>query len=165
VHFLSLLFRNSFTLVRSRWLRLLFTREFGIPDALLLWDGLFACDPTLELAKWICVAMLIRIRNQRVWFHSCTSFRSDGSPSHPFRLQHPTHPPPPLPSASHSPPYHLNRERTNICCTPFHTPLTTSFVVANRADCGYWRLCGLREPQFIEHCFRSSRATPTSHEA
>lgn len=49
-----------------RWLRLLFTREFGIPDALLLWDGLLACDPTLELAKWICVAMLIRIRNQLI---------------------------------------------------------------------------------------------------
>ncbi|KAF9650831.1 RabGAP/TBC [Thelephora ganbajun] len=49
-----------------RWLRLLFTREFGVSDALLLWDGLFACDPTLELAKWICVAMLIRIRNQLI---------------------------------------------------------------------------------------------------
>lgn len=47
-----------------RWLRLLFTREFSMPDALTLWDGLFACDPTLELAQWICVAMLIRIRNE-----------------------------------------------------------------------------------------------------
>lgn len=48
----------------SRWLRLLFTREFSLPDAMRLWDGLFACDPTLELAQWVCVAMLIRIRNQ-----------------------------------------------------------------------------------------------------
>ena len=47
-----------------RWLRLLFTREFSMPDALTLWDGLFACDPTLDLAQWICVAMLIRIRNE-----------------------------------------------------------------------------------------------------
>ncbi|KAH0583932.1 hypothetical protein H2248_009520 [Termitomyces sp. 'cryptogamus'] len=47
-----------------RWLRLLFTREFNMTDAMKLWDGLFACDPTLELAQWICVAMLIRIRNE-----------------------------------------------------------------------------------------------------
>ncbi|KAF9264818.1 RabGAP/TBC, partial [Marasmius fiardii PR-910] len=49
-----------------RWLRLLFTREFGLPDALKLWDGLFACDPTFGLVPWICVAMLIRIRNQLI---------------------------------------------------------------------------------------------------
>ena len=48
----------------SRWLRLLFTREFSMPDALRLWDCLFACDPSLDLARWICVAMLIRIRNE-----------------------------------------------------------------------------------------------------
>jgi TBC1 domain family protein 5 len=34
-------------------------------DAMLLWDGLFACDPTFGLARWVCVAMLIRIRNHR----------------------------------------------------------------------------------------------------
>lgn len=34
-------------------------------DALRLWDGLFACDATFDLAQWICVAMLIRIRNDR----------------------------------------------------------------------------------------------------
>lgn len=33
-------------------------------DAMTLWDGLFACDPTFELAQWICVAMLVRIRNE-----------------------------------------------------------------------------------------------------
>lgn len=33
-------------------------------DAMILWDGLFACDPTLEIAQWICVAMLMRIRNK-----------------------------------------------------------------------------------------------------
>ena len=48
----------------SRWLRLLFTREFDMPSAMQLWDGLFAADPTVELAPWVCVAMLIRIRNQ-----------------------------------------------------------------------------------------------------
>lgn len=38
-------------------------------DALKLWDCLFACDATLELAQWVCVAMLIRIRND------CTCIR------------------------------------------------------------------------------------------
>ncbi|TFK42631.1 rab-GTPase-TBC domain-containing protein [Crucibulum laeve] len=49
-----------------RWLRLLFTREFNLPDAMKLWDSLFACDPTLELSQWVCVAMLIRIRNELI---------------------------------------------------------------------------------------------------
>ncbi|KAJ7109299.1 rab-GTPase-TBC domain-containing protein [Mycena epipterygia] len=49
-----------------RWLRLLYTREFDLRSAMKLWDGLFACDPTLELAPWICVAMLIRIRNELI---------------------------------------------------------------------------------------------------
>jgi TBC1 domain family member 5 len=31
----------------------------------MLWDGLFAYDPTFELAEWVCVAMLLRIRNKR----------------------------------------------------------------------------------------------------
>lgn len=48
-----------------RWLRLLFTREFSMDDAMTLWDGLFACDPSFELVPWVCVAMLIRIRNHR----------------------------------------------------------------------------------------------------
>ena len=34
-------------------------------ESMMLWDGLFACDPSFELAPWICVAMLIRIRNKR----------------------------------------------------------------------------------------------------
>ncbi|KAI0247048.1 rab-GTPase-TBC domain-containing protein [Lactifluus subvellereus] len=49
-----------------RWLRLLFTREFNMHDTMVLWDGMFAVDPSLEIALWICVAMLIRIRNQLI---------------------------------------------------------------------------------------------------
>jgi len=49
-----------------RWLRLLFTREFSMHDAMVLWDGMFAVDSSLEIALWICVAMLIRIRNQLI---------------------------------------------------------------------------------------------------
>jgi TBC1 domain family protein 5 len=52
----------------SRWLRVLFTREFSMQDAMVLWDGIFAVDPSLEIALWICVAMLIRIRNQCATF-------------------------------------------------------------------------------------------------
>ncbi|KAM0751577.1 RabGAP/TBC [Meredithblackwellia eburnea MCA 4105] len=46
-----------------RWLRLLFSREFPIDDTLMLWDGLFAEDPTLRLMDYVCVAMLERIRD------------------------------------------------------------------------------------------------------
>ncbi|KAI0072713.1 hypothetical protein K474DRAFT_1650559 [Panus rudis PR-1116 ss-1] len=49
-----------------RWLRLLFTRELPMHDAMVLWDALFACDPSLDLAQWVCVAMLIRIRNHLI---------------------------------------------------------------------------------------------------
>ncbi|KZV99115.1 RabGAP/TBC [Exidia glandulosa HHB12029] len=49
-----------------RWLRLLFTREFDLPDALYLWDGLFACEAMFDVAQWVCVAMLMRIRNDLI---------------------------------------------------------------------------------------------------
>lgn len=52
-------------LMVSRWLRLLFTREFSLPDAMVLWDGIFSFEETFLLVPWICVAMLIRIRNKR----------------------------------------------------------------------------------------------------
>ncbi|EPQ58582.1 RabGAP/TBC [Gloeophyllum trabeum ATCC 11539] len=54
------------TIYGMRMLRLLFTREFTLPDAMVLWDGLFAVDHTLDLAQWVCVAMLIRIRNKLI---------------------------------------------------------------------------------------------------
>lgn len=31
---------------------------------MLLWDAIFAVDSSLEIAPWVCVAMLIRIRNK-----------------------------------------------------------------------------------------------------
>ncbi|KAF3769848.1 hypothetical protein M406DRAFT_21805, partial [Cryphonectria parasitica EP155] len=45
-----------------RWIRLLFGREFPFEQLLVLWDTIFAYDPTLELIDLVCVAMLIRIR-------------------------------------------------------------------------------------------------------
>ncbi len=38
-----------------------------------LWDALFACDPSFDLAPWICVAMLIRIRNECEFAVLCVS--------------------------------------------------------------------------------------------
>ncbi|BGP01268.1 Rab-GTPase-TBC domain-domain containing protein [Rhodotorula toruloides] len=49
-----------------RWLRLLFSREFPFNDSLLLWDGLFARDPTLQLTTHIALAMLLRIRDSLI---------------------------------------------------------------------------------------------------
>ncbi|KPM43488.1 hypothetical protein AK830_g3050 [Neonectria ditissima] len=45
-----------------RWVRLLFSREFPFEQFLVLWDTIFAVDPSLELIDLVCVAMLIRIR-------------------------------------------------------------------------------------------------------
>ncbi|KAM0286303.1 hypothetical protein ACHAQH_001034 [Verticillium albo-atrum] len=47
-----------------RWVRLLLGREFPFDQLLVLWDHLFAIDPSLDLIDLVCVAMLIRIRWQ-----------------------------------------------------------------------------------------------------
>ncbi|KAK0420926.1 hypothetical protein QR680_014971 [Steinernema hermaphroditum] len=46
-----------------RWLRLLFGREFPMPDLLCLWDAIFADKPTLVLVDFIFIAMLLQIRD------------------------------------------------------------------------------------------------------
>ncbi|XP_015908364.1 TBC1 domain family member 5 [Parasteatoda tepidariorum] len=45
-----------------RWLRLLFGREFSMPDLLIVWDALFADSITLDLVDYIFVGMLKAIR-------------------------------------------------------------------------------------------------------
>ncbi|KAJ9479036.1 Adenylyltransferase and sulfurtransferase UBA4 [Pseudozyma hubeiensis] len=47
-----------------RWIRMIFTREFALEEALAIWDGLFASGSSLDLVNYICIAMLLRIRNQ-----------------------------------------------------------------------------------------------------
>ncbi|ORY25154.1 rab-GTPase-TBC domain-containing protein [Naematelia encephala] len=47
-----------------RWLRLIFTRELPFPLAMRIWDGVFADDPGLAILDYICVAMLLLIRNE-----------------------------------------------------------------------------------------------------
>ncbi|KAL2810429.1 rab-GTPase-TBC domain-containing protein [Aspergillus granulosus] len=48
----------------TRWMRLLFGREFPFQDILIIWDLLFAEGLRLELIDFICVAMLLRVRWQ-----------------------------------------------------------------------------------------------------
>ncbi|TQW06688.1 TBC domain-containing protein [Cordyceps javanica] len=47
-----------------RWIRLLFSREFPFNQFLILWDTLFAVDPSLDLIDFVSCAMLLRIRWQ-----------------------------------------------------------------------------------------------------
>ncbi|KAL4921033.1 rab-GTPase-TBC domain-containing protein [Aspergillus aurantiobrunneus] len=48
----------------TRWMRLLFGREFPFQDMLVTWDLLFAEELRLELIDFVCVAMLLRVRWQ-----------------------------------------------------------------------------------------------------
>lgn len=47
-----------------RWIRMIFTREFALDAAVAIWDGLFASGGSLDLIDHVCIAMLLRIRNQ-----------------------------------------------------------------------------------------------------
>ncbi|CAK9783198.1 RabGAP/TBC [Cutaneotrichosporon oleaginosum] len=49
-----------------RWIRLILTRELPFPEALRLWDGMFAEDPTLGILDYVCLAMLLLIRNELI---------------------------------------------------------------------------------------------------
>jgi TBC1 domain family protein 5 len=49
----------------SRWMRLLFGREFPFEDVLEMWDLLFAHGLRSDLVDFTCIAMLLRIRWQR----------------------------------------------------------------------------------------------------
>lgn len=49
----------------SRWVRLLFGREFPLQDLLVVWDALLADSITLDLVDYVFVAMLLYIRDAR----------------------------------------------------------------------------------------------------
>ncbi|KAG8900147.1 hypothetical protein FRB99_006207 [Tulasnella sp. 403] len=104
-----------------RWLRLLFSREFGMIDILPLWDGIFAIDPSFEIAHWICVAMLVRIRNRLI--------PSDYSGQLTALLRYP-----PLPPQEHKLMPHTNlllRQALNVRSTPTPTSGVT-LMMENR---------------------------------
>uniref|UniRef100_A0A183UTJ2 Rab-GAP TBC domain-containing protein n=1 Tax=Toxocara canis TaxID=6265 RepID=A0A183UTJ2_TOXCA len=46
-----------------RWLSLLLSQEFPLPDVITIWDSLFASSDRLDLLQWICLAMIERERN------------------------------------------------------------------------------------------------------
>lgn len=47
-----------------KWLRLIFSREFPFEDVLVLWDHVFAADPSLKIVDYVCCAMIMRIRQE-----------------------------------------------------------------------------------------------------
>jgi hypothetical protein len=47
-----------------RWLTLLLSQEFFLPDVIRLWDSLFADEHRFDFLIHICCAMLIVIRDQ-----------------------------------------------------------------------------------------------------
>ena len=51
----------------SRWVRLLFGREFAMQDLLVLWDAIFADGIGFELVDFVFVAMLLYLREARAW--------------------------------------------------------------------------------------------------
>ena len=46
-----------------RWMRLLFGREFPLKDMLTIWDALLASPDFAGMVEYICVAMLLYIRD------------------------------------------------------------------------------------------------------
>lgn len=53
----------------SRWIRLLFGREFHLPSVLQLWDALFVEGPSLGLMDYVFVTMLTLIRDTCKYMH------------------------------------------------------------------------------------------------
>ena len=49
--------------VFSRWVRLLFGREFPMQDLLAMWDAIFADGIGFDLVDYIFVAMLLYLRD------------------------------------------------------------------------------------------------------
>jgi len=47
-----------------RWLTLLLSQEFDLPDVMRLWDSLFADEERFQFLHYYCVAMIVSIREQ-----------------------------------------------------------------------------------------------------
>ncbi|RDW57537.1 GTPase-activating protein GYP6 [Aspergillus mulundensis] len=57
----------------TRWMRLLFGREFPFQDMLMIWDALFAEGLRPGLIDFVCVAMLLRVRWELLGSDSSTA--------------------------------------------------------------------------------------------
>ncbi|KAJ5888239.1 hypothetical protein N7495_008280 [Penicillium taxi] len=73
----------------TRWMRLLFGREFPFEDVLTMWDILFAHGLRSDIVDFTCIAMLLRIRWQLL--------KSDYSGALTMLLRYPS----PLPHSPH----------------------------------------------------------------
>jgi len=49
----------------SKWIRLLFSREFSLENTLRLWDAIFADDPKLGSIDYLCLSLILLSREQR----------------------------------------------------------------------------------------------------
>ncbi|VDN21656.1 unnamed protein product [Gongylonema pulchrum] len=49
-----------------RWLSLLLSQEFSLPDVITIWDSLFSSFNRQRFLHWICLAMMEKIRDQLV---------------------------------------------------------------------------------------------------
>lgn len=47
-----------------RWIRLWLAREFPLDDLLRVWDSLLTAEQTLPWLRFVCVAMIVRIRDE-----------------------------------------------------------------------------------------------------
>lgn len=56
--------KNNNSYLFSRWLRLLFGREYTLLDLLVMWDAIIGVGDNLKFTYYILVAMLIRIRDK-----------------------------------------------------------------------------------------------------
>lgn len=53
---------NFHLVLNSRWLRLLFGREFSLQDLLVVWDVIFADGSNFGLVDYVFISMLKYIR-------------------------------------------------------------------------------------------------------
>ena len=56
-----------------KWVRLLLGREFHLEDVMNLWDAILSDGPNLALLEYICVAMLMYIREDCKFVHESLS--------------------------------------------------------------------------------------------
>jgi len=52
------------TFYSIRWLTTLLSREFHLPDTIRLWDSLFACTHHANFLRYVCVTMMMAVREE-----------------------------------------------------------------------------------------------------
>ncbi|VDD92450.1 unnamed protein product [Enterobius vermicularis] len=74
-----------------RWLSLLLSQEFPLPDVIIIWDSVFSASNRINIVQWICIAVLQRERQNLLNgdFSSCLRLLQDTVPEDhkKFRLE------------------------------------------------------------------------------